>query len=60
MTSPSQPTTPQNTLEELKRRLASAQEVVVDKDGQLHTPTDPQVAAATPQEKTVVKPQRWF
>lgn len=56
---PSQPMSPQNNLEELKRRLSQAQEVVVGPSGQLHMPSDPKVASTPPQEKTVLKPQRW-
>ncbi|MBK9710163.1 MAG: hypothetical protein IPO81_02330 [Kouleothrix sp.] len=56
----SNPQTPQNRLEEIKRRLARAQEVVVDNKGRLHIPDDPTIERQSPQEKTVVKPQRWF
>jgi hypothetical protein len=59
-TSPQTPMSPQNNLEELKRRLSQAQEVVVGPSGQLHNPNDPKVANTPPQEKTVLKPQRWF
>jgi hypothetical protein len=58
--SPQAPMSPQNNLEELKRRLSQAQEVVVGPSGQLHHPKDPKVAGTPPQEKTVLKPQRWF
>lgn len=60
MTTPQPPRSPQNSLEELKKRLASAQEVVVGPDGKMHVPSDPKVAQLDPQQKTVVKPQRWF
>ena len=56
----SNPQNPQNSLEELKRRLAKAQEVVVDQKGKLHLPEDSAVADKPAQDKTVVKPQRWF
>lgn len=56
----SNPQTPQNRLEEIKRRLARAQEVVVDNKGRLHIPDDPTIERQSPQEKTIVKPQRWF
>jgi|GEM_PF-6920002 len=65
MTSPQWPpqpnqTNPQQSLEELKRRLSQAQEVMVDSNGQLQSPNDPSVANQPPQGKTVLKPQRWF
>jgi len=56
----SNPQDPKKSLEEIKRRVSKAQEVVVDKTGKLYTPDDPAVAEQLPQEKTVVKPQRWF
>lgn len=59
---PPQPnrTSPQQSLEELKRRLSQAQEVVVGPNGQLYDPNDPNMAQQPPQGKTVLKPQRWF
>lgn len=60
MTTPQSPRTPQTSLEELKKRLASAQEVVVGPDGKMLVPEDPKAAQISPQSKTVVKPQRWF
>lgn len=56
----SNPQTPQNSLEELKKRLERAQEVVVDGEGKIHVPNDPEIAEKSAQEKTVVRPQRWF
>jgi peptide subunit release factor 1 (eRF1) len=53
-------TSPQTSLEELKRRLSAAQDVVVDSNGRLHDPNNPDIATKPPQEKTVIKPQRWF
>jgi len=50
----------QQSLEEIKRRVLNAQPVVVDNDGRLYTPDDPKIANQLPQDKTVVKPQRWF
>lgn len=60
MTTPQPPRSPQTSLEELKKRLTNAQEVVVGPDGKMHVPSDPKVAQLDPQQKTVVKPQRWF
>lgn len=51
---------PQTTLDEIKRRMGKAQEVVVDSEGRLHTPEDPEIKEKMHQEKTTVKPQRWF
>lgn len=51
---------PEINLEDLKRRLSQAEEVVVDSEGKLHAPQDPSVANIPPQKKTVLKPQRWF
>ena len=60
MTTPQPPRNPQTSLEELKKRLSNAQEVVVGPDGKMHAPTDPKVADVPADQKTVVKPQRWF
>ncbi|WP_129673497.1 hypothetical protein [Candidatus Chloroploca sp. Khr17] len=60
MSTPQPPRSPQSSLEELKKRLATAQEVVVSPDGKMHVPEDPKVAQTDPQSKTVLKPQRWF
>jgi hypothetical protein len=60
MSTPQAPRNPQNSLEELKKRLATAQEVVVDSDGKLQNPSDPKTAQTPPSDKTVLKPQRWF
>jgi hypothetical protein len=54
------PTSPQQSLEELKRRLSQAQDVVVGQNGQLQNPNDPNVSNQPSQGKTVLKPQRWF
>lgn len=48
------------TLEELKRRLSSAQPVVVDQNGTVRTPDDPAVANVSADKKTTVKPSRWY
>lgn len=53
-------TGPIASLSELKRRIERAQPVVVDQEGRLHTPDDPKVATKSIQEKTVLRPQRWF
>ncbi|NJL54013.1 hypothetical protein HC928_01830 [bacterium] len=52
-------TSPQTSLEELKRRLNQAQEVQVSSDGKLQPPDDPKTASQE-SGKTVLKPQRWF
>jgi hypothetical protein len=57
---PHERTTPISSLHELKQRLAKAQPVVVDQDGQLHTPDDPLVVDKPNQSKTTLRPQRWF
>jgi len=57
---PSAPKNPQSSLADLKRRLNQAQEIVVSSDGQIHAPNDPKVSENTSQNKTVLKPQRWF
>jgi hypothetical protein len=51
---------PISNLSDLKRRLANAQPVIVDQDGQLRAPEDPQVSGKPIQSKTVLRPQRWF
>lgn len=51
---------PVQSLTDLKSRLANAQPVVVDKEGRLHNPDSPGIAGTAPQEKTTLKPQRWF
>lgn len=48
------------SLEELKRRLGTAQEIVVDEKGRLHPPESPEIRDKRVDEKTVVKPTRWF
>lgn len=48
------------SLEELKRRLGTAQEIVVDEKGRLHPPESPEIKDKKPDERTVVKPTRWF
>jgi hypothetical protein len=47
------------TLEELRRRLDKAQEVVVDQHGTLRPPNDPAVKDDST-AKTVLKPSRWY
>jgi hypothetical protein len=47
-------------LEELKRRLDRGTPVTVDQYGTLRTPGDPEVAALSSDEKTLVKPSRWY
>lgn len=54
------PTGPMTSLAELKQRLDNAEPVVVDQQGRLHIPGDPQLSRTAPQAKTVLKPQRWF
>jgi hypothetical protein len=48
------------SLEELKRRLESAQPVVVQSSGKLFAPQDPAIVNTPPDQKTHVKPSRWF
>lgn len=48
------------SLEELKRRLDGSQEIVVDEKGRLHPPESPELKDRKTDEKTVVKPTRWF
>jgi len=48
------------TLGELQRRLRNAESVVVDQQGRLHTPDDPEILSTPPQAKTVLRPQRWY
>lgn len=59
-TDPRRGPAPRNDLNELKNRLNRAQQVVVDAKGNLHIPEDPTIAAQSPHEKTLVRPQRWF
>lgn len=49
-----------SSLEDLKRRLTQAQPVVVTPTGQVVTPNDPQAQKLADNQKTVVKPSRWF
>ena len=48
------------SLDELKRRLEAAQEIVVDPEGKLYTPDAPEIKDKKTEGKTVVKPTRWF
>jgi hypothetical protein len=48
------------TLEELRRRLDKAQEVVVDQHGTLRPPNDPAVKDKDEAQKTTLKPSRWY
>jgi hypothetical protein len=47
-------------LEELRQVLESAEEVIVDSSGSIHPPGDEKVAKTPPQNRTALKPQRWF
>jgi len=51
---------PQDNLEDLKRRLDSAQDVHVDPSGKLVTQSGSDSGSKSTQKKTVIKPQRWF
>ncbi|MCB0209623.1 MAG: hypothetical protein KDJ52_09845 [Anaerolineae bacterium] len=53
-------TTPKLSLEELKRRIDNAQEVMVDVNGRLIPPDSPEMQKQPPDKKTTVKPTRWF
>lgn len=55
-----QPKSPTQSLRELKQRLNNAEQVVVGQDGRIHSPDDPEIASKPMQERTVLKPQRWF
>ncbi|NNJ11784.1 hypothetical protein EKD04_015735 [Chloroflexales bacterium ZM16-3] len=47
-------------MEELRRAIESSEEVIVDSSGSIHLPSDPKVANTPPQNRTALKPQRWF
>ncbi len=47
-------------LEELRQALDNSEEVLVNSSGSIHRPDDPQVANTPPQNRTALKPQRWF
>ena len=56
-----QPVEPLKTsLEELQQRLKNAQPVIVDDQGRLLNPDDPEAEKAAQKGKTVLKPQRWY
>lgn len=57
---PDKPKPPSQSLKELKQRLNNAEPVVVGQDGRIHSPDDPEIADRPMQERTVLKPQRWF
>ncbi len=48
------------SLEELKRRLSSAQPVVVTQSGALQHPKDSAAEDIPSDKKTTVKPSRWY
>jgi hypothetical protein len=47
-----------SNLDDIRKRLAQSQEIVVDEDGKIHIPD--QATHIEPKKKTVVKPSRWF
>lgn len=57
--SPRAAQSPITTLDELRRRLNSAEPVIVDADGRLRRPVDLEPIPVLSQ-RTVLKPQRWF
>ena len=60
MTEQNSSASPTVNLQQIKRRLEKSEELVVDPDGRVHTPEEPEVANKALQNKTVVKPSRWF
>ncbi len=55
-----QSTRPIDSLRALKERLNKSQELVVDGEGRIHAPEAPELQKKQPNQKTYIKPTRWF
>jgi hypothetical protein len=53
-------TSPTINIQQLRERLQNSQEVVMDRTGQIRTPNDQAVQSQPENEKTKIKPTRWF